>query len=240
MKQVWYLDEVDLFNILCPNKLAKHVQHTPPLIYHKKDFIFLPNETTKDLYLILDGKIKVGYYDDEGNENIKVYLAKGELLGEMGFLGQARYNEFAQAVQETTKVCKMSLDKARELARDYVPFSLEMNKRIGDNIRKLERRLEILFYKDVNRRLLELIKDLTEMYGVVVDRTIYVEHLLTQQEMASLIGASRKSVSILMNDMEREGVIKQESGKFWVLNISYLGLSESLIFMDRRIKTNVA
>jgi CRP-like cAMP-binding protein len=242
MRQIWYLDDVDLFNILCPNKLAKHIQHTPPLVYHKKDFIFLPNEITKDLYLILDGKIKVGYYDDEGNEHIKIYLAKGELLGEIGFLGQHRHKDFAQAIQETTKVCKMSIEKAHELAREYTPFSLEINKRIGDNVRKLERRLEILFHKDVNRRLIELLKDLIDMYGMFLENsnTIYVEHSLTQQEIASLIGTSRKSVSVLINELERDKIIHQETGKFWVLDKGYFDLSSKKTLLDTFSKITAA
>lgn len=224
MKQLWYFEEVDLFEVLCPYKYADHVKHNPPMTYHKHDFLFLPNETSKEIYLVTEGKIKVGYYDDEGNEFIKTYLARGEILGEMAFLGQMSHRDFAQVIQEGTQVCKMSVEKAQELARDYVPFSREIHKRIGDNIRKLERRLEILFFKDVNRRLLELLKDLKEMYGrpCANGKGIVVEHSLTQQEMASLIATSRKSVSLILNELEREGKIELALGKFWVLDTDFL------------------
>lgn len=222
MKQIWYFEEVDLFNILCPYKYADHIKHSPPFTYHKNDFLFLPNETSSEIFLITEGKIKVGNYDDDGNENIKIYLTRGELLGEMAFLGQMSHRDFAQATQEGTQVCKMSVEKARTLARDYVPFSMEINKRIGENISKLERRLEILFFKEIKRRLIELLKDLTAMYGESPkDAPItYVNHSLTQQEMASLIATSRKSVSLMMNELEREGKLKQETGKFWILDPS--------------------
>ena len=220
MKAIWYFEEIDLFHILCPYKYADHIKHSPPFTYHKNDFLFLPNETSKEIFLITEGKVKVGYYDDEGNENIKTYLTRGELLGEMAFLGQMTHRDFAQVTQEGTQVCRMSVEKARELARDYVPFSTEIHKRIGENVRKLERRLEILFFKDIKRRLIELLKDLTEMYAVpqenVGTNEIYVHHSLTQQEMANLIATSRKSVSLLLNELEREGKIRQEPGKFWV------------------------
>jgi CRP/FNR family transcriptional regulator, cyclic AMP receptor protein len=222
MKQIWYFEEVDLFNILCPYKYADHIKHSPPFTYHKNDFLFLPNETSSEIFLITEGKIKVGNYDDDGNENIKIYLTRGELLGEMAFLGQMSHRDFAQATQEGTQVCKMSVEKARALARDYVPFSMEINKRIGENIRKLERRLEILFFKEIKRRLIELLKDLTAMYGESSpdQPNTYVNHSLTQQEMASLIATSRKSVSLMMNELEREGKLKQETGKFWILDPS--------------------
>jgi len=222
MKQIWYFEEIDLFNILCPYKYADHVKHSPPFTYHKNDFLFLPNETSNEIFLITEGKIKVGFYDNDGNENIKIYLTRGELLGEMAFLGQMTHRDFAQATQEGTQVCKMSVEKARALARDYVPFSMEINKRIGENIRKLERRLEILFFKEIKRRLVELLKDLTVMYGESSpdQPDNYVNHSLTQQEMASLIATSRKSVSLMMNELEREGKLKQETGKFWILDPS--------------------
>lgn len=224
MKQIWYFEEVDLFEVLCPYKFAKHVQHSPPMTYHKNEFLFLPNEMAKEIYLVTEGKIKVGYYDDEGNEFIKTYLARGEILGEMAFLGQGLHRDFAQVVQEGTQVCKMSVEKARELARDYVPFSREIYKKIGENIQKLERRLEILFHKDVHRRLLELLKDLKEMYGkpCANGKGIVVEHSLTQQEMASLIATSRKSVSLILNELEREGEVELGLGKFWVRNANFL------------------
>jgi hypothetical protein len=38
--------------------------------------------------------------------------------------------------------------------------------------------------------------------------------------MASLIATSRKSVSLMMNELEREGKLKQETGKFWILDHS--------------------
>lgn len=225
MSTIWYFEKIDLFHILCPYKYADHIKHSPPVTFHKNDFLFLPNETSKEIFLITEGKVKVGYYDEEGNENIKTYLSRGELLGEMAFLGQMTHRDFAQVTQEGTQVCKMSVEKARELARDYVPFSTEIHKRIGENVRRLERRLEILFFKDVKRRLIELLKDLTEMYAVKDSTTdtnsLYVNHSLTQQELASLIATSRKSVSLLMNEWEREEKIRQETGKFWVLDTSF-------------------
>ncbi len=220
MKQIWYFDSIDLFEVLCPYKYADHVKHHPPMTYHKHDFLFLPNETAKEIYLVTAGKIKVGYYDDEGKEFVKTYLSRGELLGEMAFLGQSTHRDFAQVIQEGTQVCKMSVEKAQDLARDYVPFAREIHKKIGENIRKLERRLEILFFKNVNRRLIELLKDLTEIYGkpCAHGKGIVVEHSLTQQEMASLIATSRKSVSLMLNELEREGKIELGNGKFWVLH----------------------
>lgn len=213
-KQIWYFEGVDLYHILCPYKYDRHIKQHPLSSYQKDDFIFLPNEMAKEIYLVADGKVKIGYYDEEGNEYVKAYLGRGELLGEISYLGEKPHRDFAQCVMEGTEICKMSAERARKLARDYVPFAMEIHRRIANNVERLERRLEILFYKDARKRLAELLKDLNDMYGDGADHNGWIQHGLTQQEMASLIGSSRKTVSLLLNEFEREGVLVLKAGKF--------------------------
>ncbi len=213
-KSVWYLEEVDLYTILCPYKMANHLKTHPYDSFRQGDFIFLPDEVAKDIFLVAEGKVKVGYYDEDGNEYVKAYLHKGELLGEIAYLGQGRHKDFAQCVRNDTRICRMSAEKARELARGYVPFALEIHKKIADSVQRLERKLEILFYKDARKRLVELLKDLHQVYQDPMDQKGWVSHDLTQGEMASLIGTSRKTVSLLLNAFEREGIIQLESGRF--------------------------
>ena len=71
--------------------------------------------------------------------------------------------------------------------------------------------------KDIRQRLLELLKDLQGLYGV--DQEGWVKHGLTQQDLASLIGTSRKSVSSLLNEMKRIGEVDLGRGKFKLLSL---------------------
>ncbi|MCI4670368.1 MAG: Crp/Fnr family transcriptional regulator [Bacteroidia bacterium] len=213
-KKIWFFEEVDLYNILCPYKYDKHIRQHPLKAYEKNDFIFMPNEIASQIYLVAEGKVKVGYYDAEGNEHIKAYLGKGELLGETSYLGSNFHKDFAQVVSTETRICKMSSEKARELARDYVPFAIEIHKKIAQNVQRLERKLEILFYKDARKRLEELLKDLSIAHYSDEKDNPWITHGLTQQEMASLIGCSRKTVSLLLNEFEREGLIELKNGQF--------------------------
>ncbi len=213
-KQVWYFENIDLYNILCPYKMNRHIESHPYTKFNKGDFIFLPDDLANEIYLVADGKVKIGYYDFEGKEHVKAFLGHGELLGEIAYLGKNRHKDFAQCVKDGTKICRMSAERARELSRDYVPFATEIHKRIADNVHRLERKLEILFFKDARRRLEELLIDLDEMYAKGLNGERWVAHDLTQEEMASLIGTSRKTVSLLLNELEREGKIGLKPGKF--------------------------
>jgi CRP-like cAMP-binding protein len=184
------------------------VQQVPNLCFKKHDFLFFEKDAARDIILIDRGKVKLGHYDAVGNEQVIAILGKGEVLGQTALLGEARHRQFAQVVEDGTQVCKMSVDKAKELTRDYVPFALEMNRRIGQHIHRLERRIEILLFKDVRTRLVEFLKDMAEEHGRERNGGRVFEHSLTQSDIAALIGTSRKSASLLLNELEDEGYIQ--------------------------------
>ena len=157
-----------------------------------------------------------------GRSTLKPFLGKGEILGEMAFLGAPRHREFAEVMSNNTRVCKLNVEKARELARDHKPFSMEIHKRIGMRMRKLERRIEILLFKDARQRLEEFIRDMADEKGQPKDGGLLIEHDFTQSNIASLIGTSRKTVSLLMNELEDEMQIEFGRKRIFIPDMSKL------------------
>ncbi|MCK6691198.1 MAG: Crp/Fnr family transcriptional regulator [Thermoanaerobaculia bacterium] len=207
-KEIWYFEEVDLYEILCPYKYNDHLKTHPLNCYNKQDFLFMEGDLVREIFLVAEGRVKVGYYDNEGNEQVLAFLGRGEILGEKAIFGERRHREFAQAVVDRTMICKLNVDKARELARDYVPFSLTLTKRFGERMQRLERRLQILLFKDARQRLVEFLKDLCRDIGTPYRTGTRILLDITQSDIAALIGASRKTVSLLFTDLEEAGLVK--------------------------------
>ena len=207
-KPIWFFEEVDLYEILCPYKYSDHIKQHPLANYNKNDFLFMTGDIVREIYLVTTGKVKISFYDDEGNEQVLAFLGRGEILGEMALFGSSRHKEFAQIVQDGTMICKLRLEKAQELARDYVPFSLTITKRFSDKVQRLERRLQILLFKDARQRLVEFLKDLCTDVGKPYRTGVKIELDITQSDIASLIGISRKTVSLLFSDLENAKIVK--------------------------------
>lgn len=207
-KEVWYFEEVDLYEILCPYKYNDHLKSHPLNCYNKQDFLFMEGDLVREIFLVAEGRVKVGYYDNEGNEQVLAFLGRGEILGEKAIFGENRHREFAQAVVDRTLICKLHVDKARELVRDYVPFSLTITKRFGERMQRLERRLQILLFKDARQRLVEFLKDLCRDIGTPYRTGTRIMLEITQSDIAALIGSSRKTVSLLFTDLEEAGLVK--------------------------------
>jgi len=98
--------------------------------------------------MINQGKVKVGYTTEEGEEIITAILVKGQIFGEKAILGEEKRNEFAQAIENETSICVIKLDVMYDLLRRNNEFSLKIYKFIGYRFKKLERRLQIMLFKD--------------------------------------------------------------------------------------------
>ena len=157
---LWYFDDVNLFKILCPHKYPAYKKDHQLNLYKKRDYIYFAEDHANKIYLIDSGKVKIGYYTEEGEEVVKAILTKGEIFGEKAILGIDKRNEFAQSIDNNTSICPVSKDTMYGLMRDNVSVSFKIYKFIGLRMKRLERRLELLLFKDVRTRLLEFLNEL--------------------------------------------------------------------------------
>lgn len=210
MKNIWYLECVNLFKILCPHKFKAYKETHDFNLYKKSDYIYFTDESARKVYLINEGKIKLGYYTEDGEEVVKAILSKGELFGEKAVLGEEKRNEFAQAVKNNTSICPIDAETLQDLIQDNKKFALSFYKFINFRIKKLERRLQLLLYKDAKTRLTEFLQELGDDFGFVKSEkgNTIIEHPYTQKEISCLIGTSRPTLNIIMNELQDDGVIK--------------------------------
>ncbi|MCU0450094.1 MAG: Crp/Fnr family transcriptional regulator [Bernardetiaceae bacterium] len=223
--QYWYLEEVNLFKLLCPHRFAEFRQAHSFKAYQKGDFIYLPQEQAARVYLIAEGKVKIGYYTPDGEEVVKAILSKGEIFGEMALLGEQARDEFAQAQESRTTICPLSIDQMHDLMRANRQLSLYVYKWMGLRIKKLERRLDLLTFKDVRTRVVEFIRDLAREQGQSVKGGILIKHHFTQKDMADLVGSKRQTVATLLNQMAQNGQLELKRGLLLIKQPQAFGMA---------------
>lgn len=206
MKTLWFFEDSNLFKVLCPHKFKAYKKDHSFDAYRKKDYIYFEEDSANKVYLIEHGKVKIGYYTEEGDEVVKAILTRGELFGEKAILGENKRNEFAQSLDDQTSICPIGVQTMHDLMRDNQTFSFKIYKLIGFKLQRLERRLQILLFKDAKTRLVEFLDELCNDYGYNCERTgdHIIKHPYTQKDIASLIGTSRPTLNILMNELKEE------------------------------------
>ena len=209
---IWFFDNIDVFQILCPHKFTEYKKDHSFNYFKKGDYIYFEDDIANKVFLVNSGKIKVGYLTEDGEEITTAILSKGQIFGEKAILGQEKRNEFAQALDNEVSTCVVSLDMMHELLRRNSEFSISIYKFIGYRFKKLERRLQIMLFKDAKTRLLEFLKELSDDYGFknAVTGDTVIKHPFTQKEIASLIGLSRPTLNVLINELQNEKVLTFE------------------------------
>ena len=220
--KLWYFEDVDLFEILCPAKTPSMEEKHSPNVFKKDEFIYFPDQPSLNIYMIASGRIKIGSYAEEGKEIVKAILTKGEVFGELALAGEDRRSDFAQAMDDDTRVCPMTIEDLKELMKDSQELSLKIFKILGFRLRKMERRIESLVFKDARSRIVDFLKEMAEEKGQKVGFEMMIKNHLTHKDIASLTGTSRQTVTTVMNELREENVINFDRRRILIRDMARL------------------
>jgi len=219
---LWYFESVNLYDTLCPHKVKSMAErHT--FNYFKKDqFIYFPDEPAQYIYMIANGRVRIGRYLDDGKEIVTAILGMGEIFGELALAGEEKRTDFAQAMDDKTTVCPLSIEELKQLMYGNQELSFKMLKLVGLRLMKLERKLELLVFKDARTRIIEFIKDSATWKGKKVGYETLVPTQLTHKDIAALTGTSRQTVTTILNELKEKNLINFDRKKILVRDLANL------------------
>lgn len=219
---LWYFESVDLFNVLCPHKTKNLDEKHEFNDYKKDDFIYFPDQLSNHIYMIAQGRVRIGSYTDDGKEIVKAILSQGELFGELALAGEDRRGDFAQAMDDETMICPMSIQEMQHLMADNKELSFKIFKLIGWRIKRLEKKVESLVFKDARTRVVEFIKEAAAWKGQKVGFETLVKTRLTHKDIAALTGTSRQTVTTILNDLKDKNIINFDRRRILIRDLDKL------------------
>jgi len=220
--KLWHLERINLLKNLSEEELEELDRKTTVKVANKDQFIYFPEEPSKIVFFLKKGRVKIGSYSDDGKEVIKAILYPGEVFGEMGVLGEERRQDFAVAMDDETRMCTINVDEFKETLRTNPSLSLEMGRSVGEKMRRIERRLESLIFKDARQRIVQFMKEMADQYGKAIGDEILVKHNLTHQDIANLTATSRQTVTTVLNELKDEDQIYMERKRFLIRDLKSL------------------
>jgi CRP/FNR family cyclic AMP-dependent transcriptional regulator len=219
---LWYFESVDLYDILCPHKVKvmgdKHTFHN----FKKDEFIFFPDEPATHIYMIANGRVRIGHYLDDGKEVVSAILSQGEIFGELALAGEEKRRDFAQAMDEQTSVCPLGIEDLKALMWENRELSFKMLKLVGLRLIRLERKLELLVFKDARTRIVEFLKDTAAWKGKKVGYETLIPTKLTHKDIAALTGTSRQTVTTILNEMKDQNLINFDRRRILIRDLEKL------------------
>lgn len=219
---LWYFEDVDLFNLMCPHKIKTISERHSFNYFRKNEFIYFTDEPAKHIYMIAAGRVKIGHYTEDGKEVVKAILSTGEIFGELALAGEERRADYAQAMDDNTTVCPISIEEMQALMAENKELSFKIYKLIGLRIRKLERKIESLVFKDARTRIIDFLKDAAAWKGKKVGFETMIPTKLTHKDIANLTGTSRQTVTTILNELKEKNLINFDRKKILIRDLDKL------------------
>ena len=195
-------------------------QMTPARL-ERGDVLFHEGDQGDRLYVIGEGKIKLGRTSSDGRENLLAILGPGEMFGELSLFDPGPRTATATAVAET-QVVSMSHDQLKQFLTQRPGVATTLLAALARRLRRTNESLADLVFTDVPGRVAKALLDLAGRFGRPVDEGVMVAHDLTQEELAQLVGASRETVNKALADFASRGWLRLEARAVLLLDVERL------------------
>src|SRR6266545_4101126 len=181
--------------------------------YPKDTVVFFENEEGDFFFMILEGRIKVTILGDDGREVILSILGPGDFFGEMALLD----NEPPTAIAiEDSELISLHRTDFQTVLTDNRSITSALIKILSARLRHANQQISTLALLDVYGRVARVIVDMAREEGRRLKDGRIAFRRATHQEIANRIGTTRETVTRMLKDLERQGLIRVD-GKEIVL-----------------------
>ena len=187
----------------------------------KGQSLFKEGDDGDNLYVVSNGKVKLGTKSPDGRENLLMILGPGDMFGELSLFDSGPRTATATAVTDS-KLLTLGQDKVIPWVREHPEVSLQLLARLASRLRRTNEVVGDLVFSDVPGRVAKALIDLGVKFGEKRPEGLFVNHDLTQEELAQLVGASRETVNKALADFAQRGWLRLEARSVMILDYERL------------------
>jgi CRP/FNR family transcriptional regulator len=220
-EKLWYLRQTRLFDRLSAPDLQRLAQSSEMREYTRGEVILGPGPRSDVIHLVKAGRVKISTYSTDGKEQVLALLDRGDIFGELAppeLPVPARAEALDRAV-----VCRIERTLFEDIIRNTPDVALKVIQALARRLRAAEQEIEDLALRDVPGRLASLLLRLADGYGEEDAQGIRLSFRLTHQDLAHMIGATRETVTVIMNRFRDDGLINADRRALIILDRERLG-----------------
>jgi len=215
------LRQAPLFSALDDEAASALRSSMNELRLRRGEVLFREGDSGDRLYVILEGKIKLGRTSPDGRENLLAIQGPGQMFGELSLFDPGPRSASVTAITDVVFLSLSHEDLLRWLeGRPAVARGLLAQ--LAERLRKANDVVADLVFSDVPGRVAKALLDLADRFGRTADDGVHVHHDLTQEELAQLVGASRETVNKALADFVSRGWLRLEPRSVVITDVERL------------------
>ncbi len=174
-------------------------------------------EGTTSIAMLSLGRVRLTRGLSDGKTLSLGYRGAGDILGEAALGGVAQHRESAIATEDV-EALQIPVQTFKNLMATDANFAAAVVSMLIERHTDTEERLASMLFRNVEARLCEFLLKAATRWGIPDPRGVLISAPFTHQEMASMIGSTRETVTLTLGELRRKGVIEIDRRRIVVLD----------------------
>jgi CRP/FNR family cyclic AMP-dependent transcriptional regulator len=191
--------------------------------FKARQVVVWEGEAGTSLFVVLSGYLKAVTAGSEGKEVLLSVMGPGEVFGELSVLDGEPRSATVVALEET-ELALIERDPLLSLIQSSPTLAVRLLVVLTQRLRNLSKRCETLASLSLCGRLAEVLVGLALKHGEPHDGSVRIPMRLSQQDLGSMVGASRESVNKLLRYWAETGVLRHDGGRVVITDFEALKL----------------
>jgi len=223
-----YFQQVPMLAALPEETLKRLERIAEQRQYRRRQVIHFADQPGDFVYLLCTGRVKIARVSERGRELTLYLLEDGAIFGETGLLGEDEpYELVAETLEDSLVVVFRRADILASLEQS-LSATRELLRLVSARRSLAENQVADLVFLEVPKRLAKLLLRLYESQGGRNGRAGQpLNGKMTHQELANVIGSTRETTTLILNDFKRQGLIDFLGRKILITN--RVGLEELVV-----------
>jgi CRP-like cAMP-binding protein len=186
-----------------------YLPHSGIIAFKKGQLIYQQDEPSTEIYLIVEGKVKVSFIAENGHQCILDIYKQDEFFGESAFVNLTHRGDQAMAM-ESTKLMTWTVDVIEDIIMRRPRLVVALLQLMAQRSIHLAQRIESSNVDTIERRLARALIRFSERFGKKTeggDGSICMPSF-TQGVLSQYVGTTREAVTHYMIQFRRQGFIK--------------------------------
>lgn len=189
-----------------------------PIQLSRGAVLFREGDTGNQMYILTDGKVKLGRHGSSGRESLHAVLGPGQMFGELSVFDPGPRSTTATAVSDS-ELWVLEHSELVAWLNGRPGAAKGLLRQLAGRLRKTNDVVSDLVFSDVPGRVAKALLDLAQRFGEEAPQGLLVRHDLTQEELAHLVGASRETVNKALADFATRGWLRLEPRSVTILDM---------------------
>ena len=200
------LQLVPLFQGMSPPLLGELSRKLRPVAFRAGTAVFHADDVGSMMYIIIKGAVKIFVPATDGREVVLAVHRTGDIFGEMSLLDDERRSASATTLEDTEMV-SLSRQDFQDVLTRHPDASRAILDVLVKRLRQTNQSIQDAYLLDVPGRLARRLLILAREHGIPAEQGVEIGLRISQQDLASMIGASRVAVNKQLQNWRQLGIV---------------------------------